>query len=103
MRPLAIRLLLCGLGSFSASNVHAHFPVMTCEAQQAEILCDVGFSDGSKAIGKPVRLFDYQEQLLEEKRSDRFSRVRFQRPQGEFYLQFDSGHEFPIEVDYGEL
>lgn len=81
----------------------AHYPVMTCENKTAEILCHVGFSDGSKAVGKPVKLYDYDETLLKLEKADKFSQVRFEQPQGEFYIQFDSGHEFPVEVDYGEL
>ncbi|WP_415884334.1 hypothetical protein [Neptuniibacter sp. QD34_54] len=88
--------------SASASAL-AHYPVMTCEQESAEILCHVGFSDGTKAVGKPVKLYDYDETLLVSKKADKFSQVRFKQPEGEFYIQFDSGHEFPVEVDYGEL
>lgn len=94
---LASALLLQSNGAF------AHYPLMTCTPDGEQIRCDVGFSDGSKAVGKPVRLFDYDENLLAERKSDKFSRVYFKRPSGEFYLQFDSGHEFPVEVDVGEL
>ena len=83
--------------------VQAHYPLMICSTEGQQINCEVGFSDGSKAVGKPVRVFDYEENLLQTQQSDRFSRVQFERPEGEFYLQFDSGHEFPVEVDVGEL
>lgn len=83
--------------------VWAHYPVMTCEPEGEKILCEVGFSDGTKAIGKKVQLITYDEEVLETQKADRFSRVTFKKPEGEFYMYFDSGHEFPIEVDYGEL
>lgn len=81
----------------------AHYPMMECAQQAQQIECRVGFSDGSKAIGKPVRLYDYDENLLLEQKADHRSLVSFSAPEGEFYIQFDSGHEFPVEVDYGEL
>ncbi|MCV6610389.1 MAG: hypothetical protein OIF55_06435 [Amphritea sp.] len=90
-------------GVLFSTQVFAHYPVMICDADSQTIRCEVGFTDGSKAVGKPVRLFSYEEELLGERKSDRFSRVEFERPAGDFYLQFDSGHEFPVEVDVGEL
>jgi len=96
---MAAGLVLLSFGSVA----QAHYPIMICEAQAQLIHCDVGFSDGSKAVGKPVHLFDYDENRLQTQKADRFSRVQFERPAGEFYLQFDSGHEFPVEVDVGEL
>jgi len=99
----AAKLGLIGMLIGASTSVLAHYPVMTCEKDNEEILCHVGFSDGTKAINKPVKLYDYDENLLEAKQADKFSQVRFKPPQGEYYLQFDSGHEFPVEVDYGEL
>lgn len=87
----------------SMTPVYAHYPLMVCEPDKALIRCEVGFTDGSKAVGKPVRLFTYDEVLLAEKKADKHSRVVFNRPEGEFYIQFDAGHEFPIEVDMAEL
>jgi len=82
---------------------HAHYPIIKCASKAQIITCDVGFSDGSKAIGKSVKLYNYDENLLEHKKADKFSRAVFTAPKGEFYIQFDSGHEFPVEVDYEEL
>ncbi|MGY8872846.1 MAG: hypothetical protein ACKVJE_20650 [Pseudomonadales bacterium] len=95
--------MLSLIGLLQSTTVYAHYPLMFCESNQEVISCEVGFTDGSKAVGKFVRLFDYDENLLQENKSDKFSKVEFSRPSGEFYLQFDSGHEFPVEVDVGEL
>lgn len=100
-RTLTSVILVTGV--LCSTPLRAHYPTMQCEAVEQLIRCEVGFSDGSKAVGKPVRLFSYDEDLLQTRKSDRFSRVEFERPKGDFYLQFDSGHEFPIEVDMGEL
>lgn len=101
IRALMSVFLIAGV--LDSTPAFAHFPTMQCETTQQLIRCDVGFSDGSKAVGKPVRLFNYDDELLQTRKADRFSRVEFERPAGEFYLQFDSGHEFPVEVDVGEL
>jgi hypothetical protein len=100
MAPKIIGLSVLFLFS---SPVFAHYPVLECSAKDALITCNAGFSDGSKAVGKSVKLYDYDENLLVHKKADKFSRVVFEKPAGEFYIQFDSGHEFPVEVDYGEL
>lgn len=94
---------ILGVLMMASAPALAHYPVMNCETKEADIICHVGFSDGSKAVGKPIKLYDYDETLLSSKKADKFSQVRFQQPTGEFYIQFDSGHEFPVEVDYGEL
>lgn len=97
------RLFLLPIVLFFTNTVFAHYPVMTCELQGEEIECRVGFSDGTKAVGKTVKLIDYNENVLQRAKADTFSKVRFKKPEGEYYLFFDAGHEFPIEVDYGEL
>lgn len=101
IRNLILAVLAAGV--LSSTPAFAHYPMMNCEADQQLIRCEVGFTDGSKAVGKPVHLFNYDEERLQTRKADRFSRVEFERPEGDFYLQFDSGHEFPVEVDIGEL
>ena len=96
-------LIGAAIALLCSSTTYAHYPMMECSAKAQLIRCDVGFSDGSKAVGKPVKLYDYDENLIVKKKADKFSRAEFVMPEGEFYIQFDSGHEFPVEVDYGEL
>ena len=101
-KRILIRICMLMLTSFSGV-VEAHYPLMQCEVNAVNILCEVGFSDGTKAIGKEVKLITYDEEIIGKANADKFSKVRFQKPNGEYYLYFDSGHEFPVEVDYGEL
>jgi hypothetical protein len=86
-----------------AFNANAHYPLMQCELKAEDIECEVGFSDGTKAIGKEVKLITYDEEILGNVQANHFSKVSFKKPSGEYYLYFDSGHEFPVEVDYGDL
>lgn len=93
----------CLMSILLSKQALAHYPIIECSSDSKIITCLVGFSDGSKASGKTVKLFDYDENVLASLKADKFSKVEFKQPQGEFYIQFDSGHEFPVEVDYGEL
>ncbi len=95
-------LFLGSLLSIS-TGVQAHYPVMSCALEQKNVLCQTGFSDGSQAINKRVKVLDYNDQLLLQLKTDHKSQVSFLRPEGEFYIRFDSGHESPIEIDYDEL
>lgn len=102
-RPL-VSMAVVGLVVFS-SAAHAHYPTIDCWKKKQTIFCEVGFSDGSKARGKDVSVISYDEEILATKQADKFSRVEFQAPEEglEYYIYFDAKHEFPIEVDYGEL
>ena len=62
------------------------------------------FEEINKFINKISKsTITYDEEIIGKANADKFSKVRFQKPNGEYYLYFDSGHEFPVEVDYGEL
>jgi hypothetical protein len=84
-------------------STRAHYPTMECSKKETNIICELGFSDGSKVKGAEVRLISYEEEVLDIAKADAFSRVSFDEPGEEFYIYFDAKHEFPIEVDYGEL
>jgi len=86
-----------------SASALAHYPIMSCERLDQQVECRVGFSDGSKAIGKRVRLINYDELELARKRADSHSKVSFKIPDGEFYIRFESGHEYPVELDYEEI
>ncbi|MDC5719588.1 hypothetical protein OPW41_04155 [Vibrio europaeus] len=95
------RLLpLVALFAFPAA---AHFPTMECALTERHIECKSGFSDGTGAPNYVIQLFDYEDNLIERQTSDQYSNTRFTRPEGEFYLVFDAGHEAPVEIDIVEL
>lgn len=83
--------------------VWAHYPVMDCGRDGEDVICQVGFSDGSLAQGQKVTVYSYSDEKLMELTANGASIVRFLLPRGEFYIQFDAGHEDPAEFDYVEL
>jgi len=93
-------LVLLATTSFSA---WAHYPVMDCSRDGNVIACQVGFSDGSLAQGQEVIIYSYEDEVLEKSLADGSSVARFTWPEGEFYIQFDAGHEAPAEFDYVEF
>ncbi|RJG47783.1 hypothetical protein D1Z90_10135 [Motilimonas pumila] len=78
----------------------AHWGTMECTKLSSEQLqCQVGWSDGSGATNYDVMLYDYDDQLLQQQVSNERSLVQFSVPEGDYYIVFDPGHEFAIEVD----
>lgn len=81
----------------------AHYPTMDCAREGEGIRCEVGFSDGTFAIGSEVVIYDYDEREIARAKANEHSSVYFDWPEGEFFIQFDAGHEDPAEFDYVEL
>ncbi|MEZ8646798.1 hypothetical protein BCU69_08740 [Vibrio cyclitrophicus] len=88
---------------FAALPAQAHFPLMSCWFEGKTVACEAGYSDGSKAIDYAVEMYDYEDNLIAKEMTDKRSIVEFPNPDTEFYLVFDSGHEFPVEVDVVEI
>jgi len=90
-------LLLFSVASF------AHYPLMECLYKGDIIECEAGFSDGSKAVDYKVSLYDYDDNLIANVMTDKRSIATFKKSAEEFYIVFDSGHEYPVEVDSVEI
>jgi hypothetical protein len=87
----------------AALPVQAHFPLMNCWFESEIVACEAGYSDGSKAIDYSVEMFDYEDNLIAKVMTDKRSIAEFKKPESDFYIVFDSGHEFPVEVDVVEI
>lgn len=68
-----------------------------------KIACEAGYSDGSKAVDYEVRMFDYDDNLIAKVDTDIRSIATFEKMVEHFYIVFDSGHEYPVEVDSVEI
>ncbi len=79
--------------------VWAHSPLMECWQSQGIITCQTGWTDGSNATNYLVGLYDYDDQLIAEARTDQNSLVSFEVPEGDYYLYYDPAHESTIEID----
>ena len=97
LRPLVSLLVIFPLAAW------AHYPVMDCSREGEEIVCQVGFSDGTLAQGQAVVVYSYEDEELARTVADGSSVARFAWQAGEFYIQFDAGHEDPAEFDYVEF
>ena len=97
------RLGCLGMLLLASPALWAHYPYMDCAREESGIRCEVGFSDGTFAVGSDVVIYDYDEQELDRAKADQHSSVYFDWPEGEFFIQFDAGHEDPAEFDYVEL
>ena len=98
-----LAIYFAAMTAFYSSFAAAHFPLMQCWFSGNSIICEAGFSDASKAVDYSVELYDYEDNLLAKKTTDKRSKVEFANPNVEFYLVFDAGHEAPVEVDHVEM
>jgi len=87
----------------ASQSALAHYPLMQCKYVGQLIECEAGYSDGSKAIDYEVKMYDYDDNLIAKKETDKRSIATFEKLVDEFYVVFDSGHEFPVEVDSVEI
>ncbi len=103
MRKTIITIACC-VGSSFFSSAWAHNPICECNAvTQTEIECIGGFSDGSTAPGVTLDVIGYDEETLLAGQLDTNSRLRFQRPEQEFYILFDAGPGHVVEIDHAEI
>ncbi|MEF1310639.1 hypothetical protein QTO01_11080 [Vibrio mytili] len=93
--------ILCS--GFIPLKAFAHFPLMSCYFEQNTVVCEAGYSDGSKAVSYEVEMFDYDDNLIAKETTDKRSIATFSHPETDFYLVFDAGHESPVEVDVVEI
>lgn len=89
-----------------SGKVYAHFPTLSCEVtsgNKSVLQCLAGYSDASLAGEVELEVYSYDEELLFKVTTASDGSVIINKPQGEFYIVFDPGHESPAEFDYAEL
>ena len=98
LRLLALAALSC------ATAAWAHNPIAECKAvDDKTIECQGGFSDGSGAPGVKLDVVSYDENVLVPGKLDNDSKLRFQRPDNDFYILFDAGPGHVVEIDQTEI
>jgi len=89
-----------------SSKAYAHFPTLSCKVEpkdKTKLYCLAGYSDASVAGVVKLKLYSYDDELIENLSTVSDGSVSFNLPQGEYYIVFDPGHESPAEFDYAEL
>jgi len=87
-----------------SSAAYAHHPIAECkQLAQQTIECEGGFSDGSKAAGVTLEVLSYDEKVILSGKLDKDSKLRFQRPEGDFYVLFDAGPGHVVEIDQSDI
>lgn len=93
------------LGVALSASALAHAPFCECTALDAEtIRCVGGFTDGSAAAGVTLDVMSAADnQVLIPGRLGADSSLTFKRPAGDFYILFDLGPGYQVEVEPSEI
>lgn len=98
------RLLLAFTICSCSAIAWAHNPLAECKAVDAQTIECIGrFSDGSAATGVTLDVLSYDDKLLMQGKLDSDSKLRFQRPDEDFYVLFDAGPGHVVEIDQAEI
>ena len=82
------------------SVAQAHTPICDCyDNGDDTITCEGGFSDGASAAGIPMRVFDSNGRILIEGAMSDRSDFTFDKPDGNFRVEFEGGDGHLIQID----
>lgn len=87
-------------GFFLTSIAQAHTPLCSCfDNGDGTITCEGGFSDGSSAAGVKMHITDGAGKVIKEGKLDSDSEFTFDKPSGDYKVQFDAGEGHKIDID----
>jgi len=91
-------------GCLLATACQAHTPLCSCyDNGDGSVTCEGGFSDGSSAAGVQMRVEDGAGKVLIKGKMDDDSEFTFDKPAGDYKVQFDAGEGHKITVDGKEI
>nr|WP_319393698.1 hypothetical protein [uncultured Desulfobacter sp.] len=92
------------LGLFLIPAAQAHTPLCSCyDNGDGSVTCEGGFSDGSSAAGVQMRVEDGAGKVLIQGKMNDDSEFTFDKPAGDYMVQFDAGEGHKIAVDGKEI
>ena len=98
-RPL-LALASFPLLAFVAATAYAHNAICDCfDNGDGTITCEGGFSDGGKAVGVPLRVFDQAGKVLIDGKMSDNSDFKFDKPKVDFRVEFDAGQGHVVTID----
>ena len=97
-RPL---LALASLSLFAlATAAYAHNAICDCfDNGDDTITCEGGFSDGGKAVGVPIHVFDQSGKVLIDGKMSESSDFKFAKPKVDYRVEFDAGQGHVVTID----
>ena len=96
----SIRLLALAPLAALAAAAYAHNAICECfDNGDDTITCEGGFSDGGKAVGVPVHVFDQSGKVLIDGKMSEKSDFTFAKPKVDFRVEFDAGQGHVVTID----
>jgi hypothetical protein len=84
----------------AAGVADAHNAICSCfENADETITCEGGFSDGGKAVGVPLHVFDQAGKVLLEGVMSKDSNFTFPKPKVAFRVEFNAGEGHIVIID----
>ena len=100
MNRRVLNWLLPPLALGAAFAAHAHNAICSCfENDNGTVTCEGGFSDGGKAVGVPLHVFDQAGKVLLEGVMSKDSSFTFPRPKVPFRVEFNAGEGHIVTID----
>jgi len=100
MNRRTIAMTLLPLALIAAAVAYAHNALCSCfENDNGTITCEGGFSDGGKAVGVPLRVFDSAGKVLVEGVMSKDSTFTFPKPKVAFRVEFNAGEGHIVTID----
>ncbi|QRY81924.1 hypothetical protein JVX91_12750 [Pseudomonas sp. PDNC002] len=104
MMKTTLRSAAALLALGASAGALAHAPFCECTALDAEtIRCVGGFSDGSDAPGVTLDVMSADNKVLIPGKLGADSSLTFKRPNEDFYILFDVGPGYQVEVEPSEI
>src|SRR5690349_4830430 len=99
MKKQTVALLIAPLALAAAAVAYAHNAICSCfENDNGSITCEGGFSDGGKAVGVPLRVFDQSGKVLVDGKMDKDSTFTFPKPKVAFRVEFNAGEGHIVTI-----
>lgn len=76
----------------------SHAPVLDCYLEHEKVHCEAGFSDGSSAGGRPVKVLDANNKVLLEGKLDKAGVFEFKPPLVEYHVVFVGGDHHEVTL-----
>jgi len=83
-----------------ATVLYAHNAICSCyDNGDDTITCEGGFSDGGKAVGVPLKVYDQAGKVLVQGVMSKDSDFTFKKPKVPFRVEFNAGEGHVVKID----